>query len=387
MTASQPADPLVLHVRVVRGAGGGPDKTILNSPRFLESEGYRCVCAFMRHPDDAGFSRLEERADRWRATVVTIDDRGPLDRGVSRRLKAVCERLQPAIWHGHDYKSNLLGLGIRTPSLRRVTTVHGWVQRSWKTPLYYWLDRRSLRRYERVLCVSRDLRDRCLSLGVAPDRCVLLPNAIDTEEFRRRRPAATARAELGVPEGRHLIGMVGRLSREKRCDLAIEAVADLVERGHDLELWIAGEGAERAALERLAAGLGVGDRVRCVGFLDDPLPFLEALDVFVMSSVREGLPNSLLEAMAVGLPVVATPVAGIPGVVDDGRNGLLVEEAAAPALRRKIVELLESPELAASIGRAARETVTSSFDFGERMRRVARIYDALLGSSAGEVRA
>jgi glycosyltransferase involved in cell wall biosynthesis len=377
---------MVMHARVVTGTGGGPDKTILNSARFLDSEGYRTLCVFMRDPSDALFAELEERARQWHAPILAVDDHGALDWRVMGRLREVCSLYRPAIWHGHDYKSNLLGLRIQMPALRRVTTVHGWVRRTWKTPLYYWLDRRSIRRYDQVICVSTDLYERCLDFGVPAERCWYVPNGVDTDEFRRDTTREEAKARLGAPLDRPLIGMVGRLSSEKRCDLVIRALGLLRESGVEAELWIAGEGPERARLEGLVAESDLAERVQFRGYVADTKTLYQALDLLVMSSVREGLPNALLEAMAFEVPVVATRIAGIPGLIVDGENGFLVDAASGELLQRAVTRLIASPDLAKDLGRAARRTVVESFSFAGRMTRIRRIYDETLGvasSAAG----
>ena len=149
---------MVLHTRVITGSGGGPDKTILNSPRFLGDLGYRSVCAFLRPPNDEGFQVIRERAAAANATIEEIDDRGALDWRVIWRLLEVCRRRQVDVWHAHDYKTNLLGLLLRRfHSMRLVTTMHGWVEFTTRTRLYYRCDAWSLPRYERVICVSEDI--------------------------------------------------------------------------------------------------------------------------------------------------------------------------------------------------------------------------------------
>src|SRR5205823_5168756 len=120
------AAPVVLDARVVTGSGGGPDKTILNSPRFLEPLGYRMVCAYLHPPADAGFAVIRQNAERYRAPLVAIPDRGPWDWRVVTDLLAACKRERVAVWHGHDYKTNALGLLLkRFWPMRLVTTVHG----------------------------------------------------------------------------------------------------------------------------------------------------------------------------------------------------------------------------------------------------------------------
>src|SRR5579885_2359670 len=159
--------PVVFDARVVTGSGGGPDKTILNSPRFLGQVGYRMVCGYLHPPGDPGYEEIVRKAARYNAPLVSIPDRGPWDWRVVTELLAVCRRENVAVWHGHDYKTNALGLLLRRfHPMRLVTTVHGWVHHTARTPLYYRLDRLCLPRSERVICVSEDLFEACLACRV-----------------------------------------------------------------------------------------------------------------------------------------------------------------------------------------------------------------------------
>src|SRR5205814_1768488 len=180
------------------------------------------------------------------------------------------------------------------------------VKQTARTPLYYAIDRWTLPRYEHVITVSRDLFQICRALRISPERLHLIENAIDTEEFRRvcRPEELPSRAQ--VPRGRLVIGAVGRLSEEKGFDLLIRVVEQLVKEGYDLELWIAGEGSERERLEMQIARTGFGSRFRILGFQEDARNLFQAFDIFCLSSLREGLPNVVIEAMAMEVPVVAT---------------------------------------------------------------------------------
>jgi glycosyltransferase involved in cell wall biosynthesis len=379
-TARKGQPTVVLETRVVSGSGGGPDKTILNSPRFLTDAGYRTLCAYMHPPGDAGFEQLRARARLWQAPLLSVPDRGPLDLGVIPQLLTVCRRERVAVWHGHDYKSNALGLLLsRFWRMRLVTTVHGWVHETRRTPLYYWIDRLCLTRYESVICVSDDLRQRCLASGVAADRCFLIENAIDTAEFVRRIPIDEAHRRIGITPGRFVIGAVGRLSAEKGFDVLIRATHLLLRAGHDVELLIVGEGNERAALHALIADLGCTQRIRLLGYQSDTRAVYEAMDVFALSSHREGLPNVLLEAMALEVPVVATRIAGIPRLVRDGENGVLVDAGDVTALGSALLDLLSDAERRARFGRAGRQTIETSYGFRARMDKVRALYDRLLG--------
>jgi len=337
------------------------------------------LCAYMHPPGDPAFDQLRTRAAALKAPLLSVPDRGPWDWTVIPQLLHICRRERVAIWHGHDYKSNVLGLLVRRFwPMRLVTTVHGWVKHTRRTPLYYKLDELSLPRYESVICVSEDLQARCRACRVPAERCVLIENGIDTEQFTRRVPRAQAKKSLGVPPDRALLGAVGRLSQEKGFDLLIRAARQLVDSGRDLGLILVGEGDDRPRLEALTAELGMGDRVRLTGYSPDPRPIYEAMDVFVLSSLREGLPNVLLEAMALEVPVLATHIAGVPRLIEDGSNGLLIPPGSVDALVQGIARLLADGDLRARLSRAGRSTIETRYSFAERMQKIGALYDALL---------
>ncbi len=377
-----PDNPVVFDTRVVTGAGGGPEKTILNSPRFLEPHGYRMVCGYLHPPGDPGYEVIRKKAEQARAPLVSIPDRGFWDWRVVRELLRACREHKVTIWHGHDYKTNALGLLLaRFHPMRLVTTAHGWVQQTSRTPLYYRIDRWCLPRYERVVCVSTDLYDACAAAGVPESRLVLLDNGIDAADYTRRRTVAEAKAALGIPPESQLIGAVGRLSGEKAFDVLTRSVHALLKSGRDVRLVIVGEGAERAAMERQIVDLDVGDRVTLAGWQADVRGYFEAMDVFALSSLREGLPNVLLEAMALEVPVVATRVNGVPRLVQDGENGLLVDAGDPAPLAAALDQLLGDAALQARFRAAGRETVEGRFSFAERIRKLAAVYEELLGRS------
>ncbi|HEY3789412.1 MAG TPA: glycosyltransferase [Urbifossiella sp.] len=379
ISPSRVSAPVVLDARVVTGSGGGPDKTILNSPRFLEPLGYRMLCAYLHPPEDPGFEAIRANAARYGAPLISIPDRGPWDWRVITELLAVCRREKVAVWHGHDYKTNALGLLLRRFwPMRLVTTVHGWVRHTTRTPLYYKLDQMCLPRYEKVICVSDDLFESCLNCGVPAKNLLLVENAIDTADYRRLRTREEAKAALGFPASRLLIGAVGRLSDEKGFDLLIRSVHALVQKHEDVHLVIVGEGGERANLERLVSELRLQDRVTLPGWRTDVRSYFEAMDVFALSSHREGLPNVLLEAMALEVPVAATRVNGVPRLVRDGRNGLLVEPGRGDALTTALLALIRNESLRDLFRVAGRRTVEGRYSFPVRMQKLKHIYDELL---------
>jgi glycosyltransferase involved in cell wall biosynthesis len=370
---------VVLDARVLAGSGGGPDKTLINSPRFLARDGYRMISAYMHDPADPGFQSIKKKADLKDAPLVSIPDHGPLDWRVVPRMLEVCRQERVKIWHGHDYKSNALGLVLkRFWPMRLVTTLHGWVQQTNRTPLYYWIDRATLRFYEHVFCVSEDLYQACRMAGVPSSRSEILQNGIDLEEYSRTRSPAEAKTALGYDSSLPLIGAVGRLSAEKGFDLLIRSADELFSRGLDFNLIIIGEGDEKEPLTRLIHELNRQNRVHLLGYHSDLRPFYEAMDIFVLSSIREGLPNVLLEAMAMETPVLSTRVAGIPKLIQSGVSGLLIEPGSQEELTKGITSLLQSPECRRNFATAGRKTVSEKFSFAERMARLAMKYNDML---------
>jgi glycosyltransferase involved in cell wall biosynthesis len=368
----------VLDARIVSGTGGGPDKTILNSPRHLEHTRYKNVAVYLHAPGDPGFSILEERARERRCPLIGIADPHPFDVRTLAKLADLCRELDVRIWHGHDYKSNLFGVLLqRVCDLKLVTTVHGWVKHTAKTPLYFAIDRFALRRYQAVIAVSQDLFEASLAAGVARERLTLIENAIDTDEFRRTAPAADS-VLREFPRERLLVGAVGRLSEEKGFHFLIEAVERALDAGHELELWIAGEGDQMQRLDAQIRASKWSGRMRLLGFRRDARALFEALDVFVLSSLREGLPNVVLEAMAMEVPVLATRCGGMEAFARDGEDALLVAPGSPAEIADGLERLARDAALRERLAHAARAKVERDHGFARRMERVRVVYDRVL---------
>lgn len=377
---------VVLHTRVVTGTGGGPDKTILLSSPFLQDTNYWLAAAYMHPPEDPGFATIQQRAENWNSPLIGVPDRGACDRKVFRSMLNLCKHYNVKIWHGHDYKSNLIGLMLRPFwKMKLVTTVHGWVKHTLKTPLYYAVDRWSLPFYQHVICVSDDLHERVLKLRIKPDRCSWIPNAIDEQAFKRQHPSSAAemRKKWNTPADRLVIGAVGRLSPEKGFDRLINAATTLIKEGVDFEVWIAGEGDAKDDLQKQISESGHSDRIKLIGFCEDTIGLYHALDVFVLSSLREGLPNVVLEAASMDVPVVSTLVAGVPKMLTDGKDGLLVPIADTNALTTAIRRVLTDKDLRHNLAANARQLIETKYSFKNRMAKVKSIYDQVLGQDVG----
>ena len=185
-----------------------------------------------------------------------------------------------------------------------------------------------------------------------PKKIVVIPNGVDLERFRGVQPASTAALELPGPGP--ILGSVGRLSPKKGQATLLEAAALVLRRRPDVTFVLVGDGPQRAELGAHAERLGLDGRLRFLGLVEDPIPLLPRMDIFVLPSHMEGMSNALLEAMAAGRPVVATNVGGNAEVVQDGVTGLLVPPRDPQRLAEALLTLLDDPARAAAMGAAGR---------------------------------
>jgi glycosyltransferase involved in cell wall biosynthesis len=369
--------PVVLHARVMGNQGGGPDKTILRSGSYVHAS-LQMAAGYIHAEDGADLHHIREQADRWNCPLYLVPERHGFDPRTPSRMLALCRALRVDIWHGHDYKTNLLGLMLRRfHPMKLVTTAHGWVTLSPRLRAYQALDRRLLRWYDHVIAVSPDLADACAAHGVADHRLTYVPNAIEPREYLRSRSTEQAKSQLGIDPETLVIGCVSRLHDEKRLDRAINLLPRLGALPRRVELHLVGDGPRREQLQQHAVAAGVADRVRFHGWQPRAQRYYEAMDLLLMPSDREGLPNTLLEAMALDVPVAATDVGGIGDLLDGGRCGVLLPTDTTDWPER-LLSVLSCPQSRETLVARGRQRMAQRFTFAARMQRLVRIYRSVL---------
>jgi glycosyltransferase involved in cell wall biosynthesis len=300
-----------------------------------------------------------------------------------RRLAAeLCRRYRPSVVHTHNFRSDVLAGGAaRRLGLPTVTTVHGFIGGDWKIWLYERLQRRTFRRFSAVVAVSRPLGEELVADGVPRGRVHVVPNAYADDEGGLARDEA--RRRLSIPLDAFRIGWVGRLREEKGPDIMVEALAAADDPG--LSLSMMGEGMESARLQALAARLGISDRIRWHGVVPNAGPLLAALDVFVLTSRREGTPMALFEAIAAGVPIVATRVGGVPDVLGP-EEAMLVDADDAQAVARAIRAIRAEPAAARRRVEAARARLERDFGVEPWLTRYDEVYARARLQAHGEAR-
>jgi glycosyltransferase involved in cell wall biosynthesis len=289
--------------------------------------------------------------------VDLVGERFRFDPRTLRSLREAVERRAPDLVLTHHVKSHFLA---RASGLARafpwVAYHHGYTTTDRKMLAYNRLDRWSLPAARRVVTVCEAFaRELETSRGVAREKIFVQHNSINAGREVCEDEVRRLKGRLGISEGERVVLAVGRLSREKAQADLLRAFARLAREsaGARARLVLVGEGPERAALEELAAELGLGGRVVFAGQTSDVAPFYAAADLFALPSHSEGSPYALLEAMAAGVPVVATRVGGVPEIVSDGESALVVAPRDEQALAGALSRLLSDESLARALAAAA----------------------------------
>ena len=315
-------------------------------------------------------------ADEIRALGIPVTDLGMPAKwrwDALWRLYRLLHRERPVILHTWMFHANIPGRVLgRLAGVPIVISSERTM--AMESRLRCWLNRITDALTDRVVCVSQRVADFVVrQVGIPRRKTVVIPNGIDVRNFEHLPIKQQARAALGLPFDQVLIGTVARLDPVKRLDVLLQAMKSL----SDVYAIIVGDGPERARLGAMRKRLGL-DRVHFVGQQGDVRPWLAALDVFVLSSDWEGMPNAVLEAMAAGLPVVATTVGGMPEVVVDGVTGLLIPPRDPQALAQAINVLLVDPERRYEMGQTGRERVRQHFTVEHMVEETESLYEQLL---------
>jgi len=367
----------VLHV--IDSAGlYGAELMLLNLASTLNERGHTCALVSIGTLEN-GPKAIEREAHRRGLPVRELRMRPGLNMLGASRLIALARTERADIIHSHGYKGNIL-LGLWPRSRRPapvLTTLHGYTdtQGSARMRLYAWLDRRLLRRLDAVVLVHRGMIAGQRLASLWDGRWQIIENGIP----RRLAPIPDLHHPIRrFVAGRPSIAVIARLSREKAQHVALAALQEIVRRGRDVRLVLFGDGPDRDFLEQRTRELAIADRVMFAGYVPDAAAFLTAFRMLVLPSLSEGLPLTVLEAMQAGVPVVASRVGGLPGVIEEGVTGVLVQPGSASALADACCQLLDDELFAAHMASAAREAVVRRFD-GEAMAlQYEQLYQQLL---------
>lgn len=371
----------VLHLIETRETGGA-ENMLIRLIDHLPTDRYRSIVGL---PGDGWLNR--QFLARGIETVLF-----PLERSVDlawiRHARRLIRTRRVALIHAHEFAMNSYGaLMSYLTGVPGIATVHGrgyYAARLRRRLVYRFVARRST-----MVAVSEDIRRLLIgTVGVRPDRVRTIWNGVELDRFRLDPERAAqlreqVRAEWGVGPDQPVVGTVGNLDPVKGHAYLIDAAAPVCRAYPTAMFVIAGHGQLHDDLARQAADLGLADRVHLLGFREDVPALLQAIDVFALPSLSEGLPLAVIEAMAAGRPVVATAVGGTCEVLRDDDTGLLVPPGDPAALAAGIGRLLAQADTRTRLTANAARQVAREFDMATTMKRYLELYDRLTGAAEG----
>jgi glycosyltransferase involved in cell wall biosynthesis len=340
-------------------------------------------------PNDTGGTNEFVAAARAAGVEVdVIGERFRFDAGVVGQLRRAVERRAPDIVETHMIKSHFLTLAAKLARGRRwVAYHHGYTTTDAKMRVYNQLNRLTLPRASRVITVCGPFASQLSGAGVRPEKISVVHSSIAAPRATRAEDVSELKKRLGVNDGERVILAVGRLSKEKGHVGLVHALERLRRDATALSfrLVVVGEGPERERVEAAVSSSGLSDRIVFAGHASDVRPFYAMADVLALPSHSEGSPLVLLEAMAAGVPVVATAVGGVPEVATDGETALLVPPHDASAFANALARVLADETLARSLAEKAAAHVAERFSPEARARALVEIYAALVSGEAGRL--
>jgi glycosyltransferase involved in cell wall biosynthesis len=315
---------------------------------------------------------------------IVVARKHTVDIMLVKRLAAIMRREGVDIVHTHSVSGNFYGrlAAYMAGGPVVLTSVHADTRRELadatgsevKASVWHFTDLFMSRLSRVLLANSRATANVMREKGVSCEKIRVVCNGIECSGPPARRSAALAR-RLGIPRGAPVVGSVGRLTGTKNYGLFLRAARRIHERRGDVFFLLVGDGPERASLEAEAKRLGIAERVVFTGWQEDTARFMALMDIFVLSSVKEGFGLVILEAMKNEKPVVCTAVGGVPELVEDGRNGFLVPSGDEDSLAGKVMALLENRALRRRLGKEGRKRLEEEFTLSRMADAVMEIYE------------
>jgi glycosyltransferase involved in cell wall biosynthesis len=358
---------------------GGPGKGLFQFLKFADHDRFDYIlCNY----DRADLSGLREdfvaKAGTEGITVHCFYQRAAIDPLVVLAALKMIRRHRIDIVQTHGYKSNVLGCALKFFSgTSWIAFSHGYTTESRKIIYYNRLDQLCYRFSDLAVVVSEPLKQLLLAKGVRAEKIVKLPNAVDVLEVARQVEPESLRRSLALPPDGPVIAVVGRLSAEKGQMVFLQALRRIKDAHAGLKALIIGDGPEKATLLAYCRANGLLDSVIFTGHVHNVGDYYRIMDLLVIPSFSEGLPNVLLEAMAIGLPVVATEVGAI-GEVLDGMPASMVPAGDPAALGARISRYLREPELVRHAVLQAKAVVQSRYHPAARAGRIVDLYDHVI---------
>jgi glycosyltransferase involved in cell wall biosynthesis len=369
------ANPItIMHLRASNFVGG-PEKQILEHFARLNPERFTPILGTFVEGDS---DPLGDAAVARGFQAVRMNAKSPLNPASIYHLSDTLKQHKIDILCTHGYKPNILGcLATSFTRIPNIAISRGWTWESPKIRFYEALDRLFLKFSDHVVAVSSGQQEKIRACGVNLDKISVIHNAINLNDAVKKTDSLI-RKELGLPDDALIIASAGRLSPEKNYTTMIEVARQVCAKHQQAHFIIFGEGFLRLDLEQKIEMAGLQGRFLLPGFRKDLQSLLPEIDIFMLPSLTEGLPNVALEAFANKKPIVATAVGGTPEVVQHGLSGFLTAPEDVAGMVDSIQQLIADPGLRAQMGMAGYQYVAENFDFAAQTAVYEKLYETVL---------
>lgn len=282
--------------------------------------------------------------------------------------------------HTHGYLADTIGIIVaKLFKVSAISTCHGFIRNTRKYRLYNKIDLIALKRFDRIITVSEDIYKELLISGFQSKKLITIENAVDDNAYSQNQSLLIEtkkimRLSLGVKSNDIVIGYVGRLSVEKGIKNIIITCKIMANEGYPIRVIIVGDGPIRKELEEMTIKMNIKNLIKFVGFQKDVMPWFCAMDIFVLPSLTEGTPISLLEAMNLGLPSIATEVGGVPNVIESGVDGILINGSQVDLIKNAILNLVNNEKIRTNMGKKAKEKIARKYNIKKWVSKIENEY-------------
>jgi glycosyltransferase involved in cell wall biosynthesis/GT2 family glycosyltransferase len=370
----------VVHLRPSNFVGG-PERQILRYAGHEQDGLYRVAIASFCDGHEG--KALLDAADARRIETLSLSGGALRDLMGLQELTGYLRERQVKLLCTHGYRADLIGLlAARRCGIPVVWFLRGWTGENAKICVYETLDRGLLKRADRIVCLSQLQADRVAALGVAREKIRIVPNAVEPPRATREQARGELSRRFGVAEDDLLVGIAGRLSPEKGAHDLIRAVQHLAPLPPRVRFLLFGDGPLRASLEQEIAASGLGAQVMLAGFHGDFPQLLPGLDLLVNPSHREEMPNVVLEAMAAGVPVLATAVGGVAEIAGPAQAVRLIPAGQPEQMAVALQPLLGDAGQRQALGAAGKRRIAEAYSLEHQRACLRRLYEEMTGGPA-----
>jgi len=360
---------------------GGPGKGLMDFCQAAPDYGCDPVLVGFTVGKEETSPFLEE-AKKRKIQTLSIKHHFRFDPTLITQFSSILKLNKADILQTHGHKANFLAFILKrfldTPW---ISFIHGWTDEDWKIRAYNRLDKFLLKFPDRLIAVSNEMASKLYALKIPQEKIRVIYNAVFEDGIPKLNPPLEVRKEFGIPAEDKLLGVIGRLSPEKGQIFFLQAFSKLVENYPQATALIVGEGPDEKKLKEYCSSEKLDSKVVFTGYQKDITSIYKSLDLVILPSLSEGMPNVALEGMLFGKPVIGTKTGGIPEVVIDEQSGMLVPAADPDSLSRAMLVLLEDENKMRRFSDNSRKYVLENFSLEKRVKSIVELYQELMAET------